>query len=116
MQAFIKTLNKNKYLMILVMPALLYFFIFMYVPMYGLVIAFQDFNMADMFGSQWVGLKWFREFFNSIYFYRLIKNTVLLSFLGIVFSFPIPIIFALCLNELKTGTYKKIVQTVSYLP
>ena len=116
MQALLKALNKNKYLMILVMPAFIYFFIFMYVPMYGLVIAFQDFNMADMFGSQWVVLKWFKEFFDSIYFYRLIKNTVLLSFLGILFSFPIPIVFALCLNELKTGAYKKIVQTVSYLP
>lgn len=116
MQAFAKALNKNKYLMILVMPAFIYFFVFMYLPMYGLVIAFQDFNMADMFRSKWVGMKWFKEFFDSIYFYRLIKNTVLLSFLGIVFSFPIPIVFALCLNELKTGMYKKIVQTVSYLP
>lgn len=83
----------------------------------GLIIAFKDFSFTKgIWGSPWVGLEHFTTFFNSIYFSRLIKNTVLLSFYSLVFSFPIPIIFALLLNEVRHKKFKNTIQTVSYFP
>lgn len=94
-----------------------YYAIFHYVPMAGVVLAFQDYKMGrGVFGSDWVGFRWFIEFFQSIYFWRLMRNTLLLSFYSIVFGFPVPIVFALMLNELKVLPVKRVVQTVSYLP
>ncbi len=94
-----------------------YLVIFHYVPMAGIVLAFQDYKMGrGVFGSDWVGFKWFIQFFESFYFWRLMRNTLLLSFYSIVFGFPVPIIFALMLNEMKVLPLKRVVQTVSYLP
>ena len=94
-----------------------YLVIFHYVPMAGIVLAFQDYKMGrGVFGSDWVGFKWFIQFFESFYFWRLMRNTLLLSFYSIVFGFPMPIIFALMLNEMKVLPLKRVVQTVSYLP
>ena len=94
-----------------------YLVIFHYVPMAGIVLAFQDYKMGrGVFGSDWVGFKWFIQFFESFYFWRLMRNTLLLSFYSIVFGFPIPILFALMLNEMKVLPLKRVVQTVSYLP
>ena len=94
-----------------------YYVIFHYVPMAGIVLAFQDYKMGrGVFGSDWVGFRWFIEFFESFYFWRLMRNTLLLSFLTIVFGFPVPIIFALMLNEMRVLPLKRMVQTVSYLP
>ena len=94
-----------------------YLVIFHYVPMAGIVLAFQDYKMGrGVFGSDWVGFRWFIEFFESFYFWRLMRNTLLLSFYTIVFGFPVPIIFALMLNEMRVLPLKRIVQTVSYLP
>lgn len=94
-----------------------YLVIFHYVPMAGIVLAFQDYKMGrGVFGSDWVGFKWFIQFFESFYFWRLMRNMLLLSFYSIVFGFPVPIIFALMLNEMKVLPLKRIVQTVSYLP
>ena len=94
-----------------------YFVIFHYVPMAGIVLAFQDYKMGrGVFGSDWVGFRWFIEFFESFYFWRLMRNTLLLSFYTIVFSFPVPILFALMLNEMRVLPLKRVVQTVSYLP
>ncbi len=117
MRGLTKILNRDKYLMLLILPVLIYYLIFHYVPMYGIMLAFIDFHpMKGFFESQWVGFAHFEAFFNSIYFWRLIKNTILLSFYFLLWGFPIPIIFALLLNELKEGIFKKAVQTVSYIP
>ena len=94
-----------------------YLVVFHYVPMAGIVLAFQDYKIGrGVFGSDWVGFKWFIQFFESFYFWRLMRNTLLLSFYSIVFGFPVPIIFALMLNEMKVLPLKRVVQTVSYLP
>ncbi len=107
----------QRYLLVLLLPGLLYFVIFKYVPMYGIIIAFKDYDfMRGIQNSAWVGFKYFKEFFQSPYCFRLIKNTFLLSAVNLVFGFPIPIIFALLLNELKSAKLKKVTQTASYLP
>lgn len=112
-----KDLARNKYLYLLAIPVLLYFILFKYLPMFGLVIAFENYNTAKgVFGSEWVGLKYFKEFFSSIYFTRTLFNTLKISIMDIVIGFPIPIIFALMLNEITNAKFKKIVQTASYLP
>jgi putative aldouronate transport system permease protein len=83
----------------------------------GVLMAFQDFSVRrGLLGSRWVGFEHFIRFFNSVYFWRLIKNTLLISFYGLLFSFPLPIVFALCLNEVRGKQFKKVVQTISYLP
>ena len=112
-----KNIKKDKYLLLLVAPIVIYFFIFNYVPMYGAIIAFKDFSPGNtILNSQWVGFRWFQDFFRSVYFGRLITNTFALSGLSLVFSFPIPIIFALLLNEVRRKHLRRIVQTISYLP
>ncbi|HDY87339.1 MAG TPA: sugar ABC transporter permease, partial [bacterium] len=81
------------------------------------VIAFKDFRLGDtIFSAPWVGLKWFKEFFSSMYFWRLMKNTLLINFYSLIFGFPIPIIFALVVNEIRIRKFKKLVQTISYMP
>ncbi len=108
---------RQRYLLILLLPGLIYFVVFKYVPMYGIIIAFKDYDfMRGISGSAWVGLKYFKEFFASPYCFRLIKNTFLLSAVNLVLGFPIPIILALLLNELKSQKLKKLTQTASYLP
>ncbi len=100
----------------MVLP-LAYYLVFHYLPMAGIIVAFKDYRIAKgVFGSDWVGLKWFIQFFESFYFSRLMRNTLLISFYTIVFGFPVPIIFALMLNEIKVLPFKRIAQTVSYLP
>ena len=100
----------------MVLP-LAYYLVFHYLPMAGIVVAFKDYRIAKgVFGSDWVGLKWFIQFFESFYFWRLMRNSLLISFYTIVFGFPVPIIFALMLNEMKVLPLKRIAQTVSYLP
>ncbi|WP_339369977.1 ABC transporter permease [Paenibacillus elgii] len=103
------------------LPVLLHIFIFCYIPMYGVVIAFQDYYPGKPFLSfhesvHWVGLKHFIDFFNGPYFSRLMRNTFMLSFYFFTFGFWVPILFALLLNELKSGRFRKYVQTASYLP
>jgi len=112
-----KRLNQSKYLLILFLPGLIYFIIFRYVPMYGLVIAFKKYEFQKgIWGSDWVGLKQFIIFFNNPQAWRIIANTFLLSFYSLLFGFPAPIILALLLNEIKNTTSKKTFQTVTYLP
>ena len=85
--------------------------------MYGVIIAFKDFRLGDtIFSAPWVGFQWFREFFNNMYFWRLIKNTLVINIYQLLFGFPIPIIFALVLNEIRLVKFKKTIQTVSYMP
>ena len=113
-------LYENRYIYILALPVILYYLIFCYVPMAGIVIAFKQFDigkgMAGIFTSNWVGFKYFIEFFNSMNFVKLIRNTFLISFYDLIFGFPTPIIFALLLNEVKNRHFKKTIQTVTYLP
>ncbi len=107
----------NYALTLMILPVFAFYIIFHYGPMYGLQIAFRDYNPVDgVTGSPWVGLKHFISFFNNFYFGRLIRNTLLISVETLVFGFPAPIIFAILLNEIRTSWYKRTLQTLSYLP
>ncbi|UVI28815.1 ABC transporter permease [Paenibacillus spongiae] len=109
--------KKYRVLLIMMIPSVLYVIIFNYVPIYGLLIAFEDFQITKgFFGSPWVGLAHFEKAFRDPGFYLVLKNTVLISVYRMVFGFPIPIIFALLLSEVKNVKFKKTVQTASYLP
>ena len=108
-------MNKYKYLLIL--PVLVYLALFCYKPMYGLIIAFNNYKPTrGITGSDYVGLMWFDNFFNNIYFWRLLSNTFTISALSIVFGFPAPIILALLLNEIQNEKFKRTVQTITYMP
>jgi putative aldouronate transport system permease protein len=114
---FWQSLKKYRYLYLLTLPALLWLFIFWVCPLFGLVIAFQDFNpVAGIFGSRWVGLKYFEYFIHVYFFPRLIRNTLFINCLKLLAGFPIPIIFAILLNEVASRKFKKVIQTFSYLP
>jgi len=104
-------------LQLLVVPAILYVIVFNYVPMYGIITAFQEFRLGDTFGrSEWVGLHHFRMLFEDPNFTRLLRNNFVMGVLRIVIGFPLPIIFAVMLNELRNARFKKTTQTISYLP
>lgn len=112
-----KELYQNRILYIMAIPIIVYFLLFCYLPMFGLIIAFKDYSIAKgIFGSEWVGFKHFINFFQGVYFTRTLRNTLLISFYEILFGFPAPIIFALLINELTSTKFKKVVQTITYLP
>lgn len=112
-----RELVKNRYLYLLAIPVIAFYALFLYGPMFGLVIAFKQYNIGQgILQSKWVGFQYFQEFFKSIYFSRTLLNTFIISFADILFGFPLPIIFALLLNELRGTRFKKTVQTVTYLP
>lgn len=107
----------NWQLYVMLVPALIYLILFEYKPMYGIQIAFREFNFRDgITGSPWVGLAQFKRLFNSYWFPIIVKNTLTLSLTRLAFGFPLPIIFALMANEIQKGKMKKLVQTVSYAP
>lgn len=108
---------KNQLIYYIAIPVILYYIIFHYVPMYGATIAFKDFSAGKgIMSSPWVGLKHFEAFINDIYFVRILRNTILINVYQLIFSFPIPIILALLINELKDFYFKKTLQTVIYMP
>ena len=112
-----KDWSRNKALYVLVIPVLIFYILFHYKPMYGAIIAFKDYTPTlGVAKSDWVGFANFTRFFKSIYFSRLIRNTVLLSFYNLLFGFPAPIILALLLNEVRSKKFKSLTQTVTYLP
>lgn len=112
-----KTLVDQRSLWIMLIPVILYFLIFKYLPMGGVVIALQRYSpFKGVTGSPWVGLEYFRQFFTSIYFGRVLRNTLMIGFFDLAFGFPAPIILALLLNGLKNKTFKKVTQTVTLLP
>ncbi|MBQ3669157.1 MAG: sugar ABC transporter permease [Clostridia bacterium] len=112
-----RRLKKSRYLYLMIAPVVIWYLVFCYAPMFGLVIAFKEYDMYEGIAkSPFIGLLQFKNFFSSIYFWRLIRNTFLISFYGLIFGFPAPIILALMFNELKDGRFKKITQTISYLP
>lgn len=109
--------RKDWLLYLMLLPGLLYFLIFKYGPMLGLVTAFQDYNaMLGWFGSKFVGLKHFKRLFADPKFFQIFRNTLVLAFFNIVVYFPLPIILALLINEVRFGKYKNVIQSVLYLP
>ncbi|MDL2233102.1 ABC transporter permease subunit [Ruminococcaceae bacterium OttesenSCG-928-L11] len=113
-------LRKDRFLYLLILPGLLYYVVFKYLPMFGIVIAFKDYQpfmgLEGIFSSEWVGLHHFKRFFMSQFSWQLIRNTLLISVLKLFWGFPAPIILALMLNEVRQRRFKKVVQTISYLP
>lgn len=108
---------KHKELFLLLLPVIAYFVVFHYVPMYGVLIAFEDFlPRSGILGSEWVGLQNFQKMFSGLYFWPVFRNTLIISFLKLTVGFPMPIILALLLNEVSCGWFKKSVQTITYLP
>ncbi|RED55500.1 ABC transporter permease [Cohnella lupini] len=102
---------------LMVLPALLFIFLFSYVPMYGVLTAFQDYSLFKGFlGSPWVGFKHFEMFFNAPVFWDIMRNTLVISLLKLIVGFPAPILLALMLNEIGNRTFKRTIQTISYLP
>ncbi len=112
-----KRMKKNKWIYLMITPGLLYFFIYKYIPMSGLIISFQDYKpYLGIMGSEWVGLKHFERLFTSADFWMILKNSLVLFGLQIFIYFPIPIVLALMLNEVRLNMYKKTIQTIVYLP
>ncbi len=120
-RGFLETIGKdfvrNRYVYLMALPVFAYYILFHYVPMYGLIISFKRFTPAQgILGSDWVGLKWFAEFFRSYYFWRLIRNTILISIYGLFWGFPAPIVLALLINEVRSVSFKRVVQSLTYVP
>ncbi len=112
-----KNIRRDKALLLIVLPVVIHYLIFVYYPMYGNIIAFKDYSpVLGINGSEWVGFKYFLQFFRSPYFWRVLRNTLLISCYSILWGFPIPIIFALMTNDLRNGIFKRVVQAVSYIP
>ncbi len=119
-QGFLKLVKRDWVLLLIIALPVLYIVVYKYLPMVGILMAFQKVprrgDFFSIFANQWVGFDNFKEFFSSIYFTRLLSNTFLISLYGILWSFPIPIIFAIALNEIKVRWYQRTVQTLTYIP
>ena len=114
---FLKEVYRHREYLLLLLPALVIFVLFRYIPMAGIVIAFKKYTIAGgLFGSPWVGFTYFERLFDSEKFYQVLWNSIRISFLKIAIGFPGPIIFALLLNEVRQVAWKKSFQTISYLP
>ncbi len=117
MSKLLNRMKRERYIYLLLLPGVLYFIIYRYVPMAGLIIAFKDFNpFAGFLGSDWVGLKHFAKMFDSSEVLRVLSNTIQISLLQIFVAFPVSIFLALMLNELRNETYKRFIQSMIYLP
>lgn len=115
-----KRFKKQKVLHLFVGLGMIFLLIFSYTPMFGILMAFKDYRISDgikgIFTSEWVGFKYFNEFIHDYQFGNIVRNTLVLSFLKVIFAFPAPILFAIMLNEVKNMGFKRFVQTISYLP
>lgn len=117
MKGVVKDFKLNKELYVMILPVIIFYVIFHYKPMAGIVIAFKNFKPSrGLWDSPWVGLKHFYDFFSSFYFWRILKNTIVINFTDLLWGFPAPIILALLINELKNKYFKSTVQTITYLP
>lgn len=117
MKVMFEYLKKNVQVYIIIVPAIIYFFIFNYLPMLGLSLAFQDYKFSKgMFLSPWIGFRYFEAFFNYFNFWNIIKNTLVISFYKLILFFPIPILFAIMLNEIRNKFFKQVLQTIFYMP
>lgn len=113
----IRDLIRHKAVYIMLIPVIAYYALFHYGPMYGAIIAFKKYDIAlGIWNSPWVGFQHFKEFFEGFYFWRVVRNTVLISLYQLLFGFPAPILLALLLNELSKKWFKQLVQTISYMP
>ena len=113
----VKALKRDKFLLLMFLPIVVYYVVFSYVPMTGAIVAFKQFKPGHgIYGGDWVGLKWFIQFFKSPFAFRTVRNTVLISLYSILFGFPLPILFAICVTEIRSSKVRRVVQTVSYLP
>lgn len=116
-KSFMPKIWRHRYLYLMILPGFLTVLIFNYFPMYGILIAFKNFNASQgIMGSPWVGFKYFNSFFHDPMATNVLKNTLVLGLYSLFWSFPAPIILALLFNELKSKRFKKMVQTVSYFP
>lgn len=114
---YVRDFVMNKYLYMMMLPVIGYYLVFHYAPMYGALIAFKEYSpMKGILGSDWVGLKHFYDFFNSYYFWRILKNTIVISVYSLIFEFPAPIILALLINEVRSKSFKRVAQTITYMP
>ncbi len=115
-----RRLRREKYPQAFVWIGIVLLFVFHFLPLFGILMAFKNYSVTDgirgIFTSPWVGMKYFQEFYNDYQFQSIVRNTLALSLLKLVFTFPVPILFALMLNELRVQWFKRVVQTVSYLP
>jgi putative aldouronate transport system permease protein len=113
----LRELSVHRYIYLMVLPVLAYYVVFSYFPMYGAIIAFKNFSPGrGILGSEWAGIQHFTSFFSSFYFFRVVRNTILINLYALVFGFPLPIAFALLLNEIRRSVFKRVTQTISYLP
>jgi putative aldouronate transport system permease protein len=111
------SVKKHKWFYFMLLPAVTFFFVFKYLPMFGIIVAFKDYNpFIGFFKSPWVGLRWFIEMFQKPEFLQVLRNTLVISFGMLVFGFPAPIILAILFNEVRNVPYKRVIQTVTYLP
>ena len=120
-ERLVRDFRMNKYKYLLIIPVLIYLALFAYKPMYGIIIAFKNYKGAAggfeaIMKAPWIGLKHFQIFFKSIYCERVFRNTIFLSFLRLLFSFPAPILLALMINEIRSSWFKRTVQTITYMP
>ncbi|MZQ82193.1 ABC transporter permease subunit [Paenibacillus sp. 5J-6] len=114
---YVRDFVLNKYLYLMMVPVLAYYLIFHYAPMYGALIAFKEYSpMKGILGSPWIGFKHFQDFFGSYYFWRILKNTIVISLYSLIFEFPAPIILALLINEVRSKMFKRVAQTITYMP
>ena len=110
-------LQRNYQAYLMALPSIILIFIFCYIPMYGILIAFEDYRpQQGVLGSEWVGLQNFADFFQSPHALKVVRNTVFISLYGLLVNFPCPIILALMLNEVRSRAFKRTVQTISYMP
>ncbi len=110
-------IKRDKFLYLLALPGIMYFVLFKYVPMWGILISFQDYSpYQGLLASKWVGLEHFQRFFANPDFFQLFRNTMAINLLNLIFFFPLPIVLSLMLNEVRSAAYKKLLQSVVYLP
>lgn len=114
---YLSDFRRHRFKYIIILPVIIFLIVFAYKPMYGIIIAFKNYRPTKgILDSSWVGLLYFKQFIGDPYFGRVLRNTCTISLLSIVFSFPVPIIFAILLNEIKVTWFKRTIQTVSYMP
>jgi len=110
-------IKQHPWFYVMIIPAIAYFIVFHYAPMYGVIIAFQDYKpFKGISGSAWVGFKHFTDFITGPFFWRLLRNTLSINLGMLIFGFPLPILFALLLNEVRSVGFKRVVQTITYMP
>lgn len=111
---------RDRFLLLMMLPVVIYYLVFCYFPMTGIVMAFNQYKIGSglmgIFTSEWVGFKWFNQFFSSVYLWRLVRNTFLLSFYSLIFGFPIPILFAIAVTQVTNKKLQKSIQVCTYLP